>query len=89
MDEQKGEEVLKSSFEDVGHEDNIGLSNWLLLLFVFVNQNNIKILSIYNSMRFQKYIYGARELLGYSSSRMGIKVGKVIKFLDTVGFHLQ
>ena len=50
-------------------------------------------------MRFQKYIYGARALLGLSVSRTGIKTLSrqynplmridTVGFLDTVGFHLQ
>ena len=74
-------------------------SLWLLLVFVFVNSRNTSIQGIYKSITFQKYIYGFgalivcfriwdQDVLGYSIISEK-RVGKVIKFLDTVGFHLQ
>ena len=70
----------------------------LLFIFAFLNSRKITIQGVYKSIKFQKYIFVRALLVCFRNRRQGFpgytviceeKVGKVIKFLDTVGFHLQ
>ena len=40
---------------------------------------HIEIQGIYKSIKFQKYIYGVRVLLGYSASGTGIKGDQIFR----------
>ena len=51
---------LRDLEEKIGEE----VTHKLLLIFAFINSRNIAIQCIYKSIKFQKYIYGVRVLLG-------------------------